>query len=334
MKLAASGVDLRIVVWLREFLVGRTQRVRVGGQLSKEVRISSGVPQGSVLGPLLFLAYVNEVWMNTDLSIKLFADDCIIYRKIVNNTDVERLQKDLDTLGEWAVENEMKINPGKSKAIRFTRARVKSPLKHFLGNQNIPEASSCKYLGIILRNDVNWLDQVKYTVRKAWKALHFVMCVLKKGNKNTKIIAYTSLERPILECGSAYWDPYRKDQVYTLDRVQSKAAKFANLTNVSDWDTLAQRRSVARLCALLKAYNGEQAWKTIGARLHRPCYLSRVYHAQKIRDRKQRTDIGKYSFVNRTIKIWNQLPAEVLGTSPCKPNIFRMSVRKAIIKGV
>ena len=82
--------------------------------------------------------------MNTDSKIRLFADDCIIYRKIVNNTDVEGLQKDLDTLGEWAVENAMKINPGKSKAIRFTRARVKNPLNYSIGDQKIPEVSSCK----------------------------------------------------------------------------------------------------------------------------------------------------------------------------------------------
>jgi hypothetical protein len=98
--------------------------------------------------------------------------------------------------------------------------------------------------------------------------------------------------------------------------------------------TLTQRRTVARLCALLKAYNGERAWKAIGARLHRPYYLSRVNHVRKIRDRKQRTDSRKYSFVNRTIKIWNQLPAQVLGTFPCKPNTFRKRVRKAIINGV
>jgi hypothetical protein len=71
MKLAASGVDSRIVVWLREFLVGHTQRVRVEGQLSKEARVLRGVPQGSVLGPLLFLAYVNDIWMNTDSTIRL-----------------------------------------------------------------------------------------------------------------------------------------------------------------------------------------------------------------------------------------------------------------------
>jgi hypothetical protein len=65
-KIAASGVDSRIVVWVGEFLLGRTQRVSVGGQLSEEVRVTSGVPQGSVLGPLLFLAYVNNIWKNTE----------------------------------------------------------------------------------------------------------------------------------------------------------------------------------------------------------------------------------------------------------------------------
>jgi len=84
------------------------------------------------------------------LSIKLFADNCIIYRKITNKNDIGKLQTDLDALGEWAVETGMKINPSKSKAIRFTRARVKNPLGYSLGDQKIPEASSCKYLGIIL----------------------------------------------------------------------------------------------------------------------------------------------------------------------------------------
>ena len=90
------------------------------------------------------------------------------------------MKKDLDTLGEWAVENEMKINPSKSKAIRFTRAWVKNPVGYSLGDQKIPEASSCKYLGIISQSNLKWVDQVNFTAKKAWKALHFVMCVLKK----------------------------------------------------------------------------------------------------------------------------------------------------------
>jgi len=155
-KIANSGVDSRIVVWIRGFLLGRTQRVRVGGQLSAEVRVKSVVPQGSLLGPLLFLAYVNDIWRNMESTIRLFVDDCVIYRNIIGNADMENLQKGLDRLGEWAVENAMKINPSKSKAIRYTRARVKDPLNYSLMGTLIPDASSCKYLGIILRSDLSW----------------------------------------------------------------------------------------------------------------------------------------------------------------------------------
>jgi hypothetical protein len=119
----------------REFLLGRCQRVRVERQLSEEVRVTSGVPQGSVLGPLLFLAYVNDIWKNMDSKVRLFADDCIIYRKILNVKGVEKLQADLGRLGDWVVENEMKINPNKSKALSFTTARVKNPLNYSLRDQ-------------------------------------------------------------------------------------------------------------------------------------------------------------------------------------------------------
>jgi len=120
-------------------------------------------------------------------------------------------------LGEWAVENGMKINPSKSKAKRFTRIRVKNPLGYSLVDQKIPEASSCKYLEIILRSHLNWVDQVNYRAQKAWKTFHFVMNVLKKGNSNTKCLAYMSVVRPILEHGSACWDPCRGGQINVLD---------------------------------------------------------------------------------------------------------------------
>jgi len=145
-KIANSGLDFRVVVWIREFLLGGTQRVRVGGHLSEEVRLTSGVPQGSVLGPLLFLAYVNDISRNIESTIRLFVDDCVIYRKIINKEDIEKLQKNLDWLGDWTVENSLKINPSKSKTFRFTRARVKDPLDYSLANTLIPEEISCKYL--------------------------------------------------------------------------------------------------------------------------------------------------------------------------------------------
>ena len=105
--------------------------------------------------------------------------------------------------------------------------------------------------------------------------------------------------------------------------MQKKAAKFAHQMNSSNWETLASRRKLSRICAVFKAYAGERAWRAIGDRLKQPHYLSRIDHGRKIRSRRQRTDIGKYSFVNRTIQDWNQLPADVLGTLPGKINTLK-----------
>jgi hypothetical protein len=245
---------------------------------------------------------------------------------------MENLQKDLDRLWDWAVENKTKINPSKSKAIRFTRARVKDPLNYSLMGTLIPEANSCTYLGIILRSDLRWADQDNYAAKNAWKVLHFTMRILKKDNSNTKRSAYMSLVRPFLEYGAACWDPYREGQINALDSVQKKAAKFARHKNSQNWETLVSRRKLSRICAFFKAYSGERAWKLIGDRLKWPQYLSRVDHERKIRSRKQRTDRGKYSFINRTIQQWNQLPAEVLEILPCKPITFKQRVRKVIIE--
>jgi len=81
----------------------------------------------------------------------------------------------------------MKISPNESKVLSFTRARVEAPLNYSLGDQKIPEASCCKYLGIIIPSDLTWADQVNYTVQKAWKALHFVMPIVKKEIKIRKV---------------------------------------------------------------------------------------------------------------------------------------------------
>jgi len=141
-----------------------------------------------------------------------------------------------------------------------------------------------------------------------------------------------SLVYSILKYGAACWDPYREGQLSALDRVQKKAAKFAHHTNSSNWEPLASRRKLLRIFAVFKAYSGERTWKVICDRFQRPHYLSRVDHERKVRSRRKRTDIGKYSFVNRNIQDWNQLPAGVLGTPPCKLNTMKKRVRKAIIE--
>ena len=114
-----------------------------------------------------------------------------------------------------------------------------------LANQEIYEGSCCKDLGIIIRSELIWADQVHYRIQKACRAIHFVMHIVKTGNKNMKSLAYMSLVRPIFEYGAACWDPYRDCQISTSDHVQNKAAKFAHHSRGADWKSLVQSRKTA-----------------------------------------------------------------------------------------
>jgi hypothetical protein len=130
------------------------------------------------------------------------------------------------------------------------------------------------------------------------------MRIVKRGNKKYQKLTLHIACTPYSRKGAASWDPYRECQISALDRVQNKAAKFAHHKGGPVWEPLAHRRGTAKMCALYKAYNGERAWKDKGDRSQAPYNRSRVDYSWKIRFRKIRTDVGKFSFVNRTIAHW------------------------------
>ena len=138
-----------------------------------------------------------------------------------------------------------KLGGGKSQCGRFWRSD--KPLAP-AGNRITIPCSPAPSTVIITTK----LFQRNYTLRKAWKPLHFIMRILKKGNNNMKRLAYTALVRPILEYGAVCWNPYREGQVGALNWVQKRAAKFTNNIDESGWETLAQRRLIARICALFR----------------------------------------------------------------------------------
>jgi hypothetical protein len=196
-------------------------------------------------------------------------------------------------LGEWEVENEMKITPDNSKVTRFTWARMKDRLRDYFRDQLIPEANSFKYL---CRHTSCTLNATKSMGRPSFNSV------------------YTQAGKYRAVC----WDPNTEWQFSALNRVQRRAVKVANHTNESGWEIWTQLRMIARLCAHYKAHIWRPAWKAIGDTLLKPCYLSRGIHGMKTRIRKQRTDIGKYFFVNRTTEDWNRSSACVLSSFPCK----------------
>ncbi len=198
-----------------------------------------------------------------------------------------------------------------------------------MGGVAIPQVSCCKYLGVILRQDLGWGEHVTSIARKAWKSLHFIMRTLKNANMESRKMGYTSLVRPILEYASAGWDPYRLGQIEELEKIQKKANKFINKGYSASSnppepiESLSVRRKKARLCCLFKAYSKSPAWAEITKRLGSPSRVGRNDHTCKIKSRGQRSDVGKYSYVNRTIKNWNEIPAAVVEPFPGSVGVFR-----------
>ena len=154
-KIHSYGITTSLYKWIESFLKGQTQRVVVEGESSAEARVKSGVPQGSVLGPLLFLIFINDLAENTTSSVRLFADDCVMYRPIRHANDCEALQEDLNKLHDWEERWQLRCNATKCNILRATHARKKIITKTYkLNGVSLAETSSTTYLGVELSADM------------------------------------------------------------------------------------------------------------------------------------------------------------------------------------
>ena len=154
---------------MESFLFNRTQTVTVDGKESNELHVKSGVPQGTVLGPLLFLIYINDI--NDDLTpgtkLRLFADDSFLYRQIKSKTDSMILQKDLETLQKWEKKWKMEFHPDKCQVLTITNKR--SPIKsdYYIHAKLLKETKHAKYLGVIIDSKLQWVEQNISVCKKA-----------------------------------------------------------------------------------------------------------------------------------------------------------------------
>ena len=214
-KLQAMGLDGFLIQWITDYLTNRKQCVVVGGATSEFVPVVSGVPQGSVLGPLLFLIYINgiaELPLSPGSKLVIYADDVLLYRPIRQASDFQLLQQqDVDTLGVWADNNYLTFNPSKCKAMVFSSRRqpVPAPAHLSLNGSLLEIVDSVKYLGLSISSDLSWTNHINVITSKARKLVgllfrQFYRCA------DTDIIRklYITIVRPHLEYASQVWDPY------------------------------------------------------------------------------------------------------------------------------
>ena len=155
-KLSHYGIRGYTLEWIAAFLNDRRQSVVVAGEASGLLDVDSGVPQGSVLGPILFLLYINDLPASTVSPMRLFADDCILYREIKTPEDSQLLQSDLDRVADWERDWLMDLNPAKCSVLRVTRCRVPHAYQYTSHNIPLKVEDSTKYLGLTLTSKLNW----------------------------------------------------------------------------------------------------------------------------------------------------------------------------------
>ena len=222
-KLENHGIKGPLHDWLTCFLTRRTMQVVVDGSNSDTTTVDSGVPQGTVLGPILFLCHINDLPDAVASQVRLFADDCLLYTEINSFQDHLKLQKDLKNLEVWASTWGMRFNATKCYILSIKSA---SSFMYSLNNTILKSVPNNPYLGVLLSNDLQWSDHISKITKKANSTLGFLRRNLRKCPPKCRLNAYLSLIRSTLEYGSVIWDPHLKKDIDALERIQRGAARF------------------------------------------------------------------------------------------------------------
>ena len=225
-KLNHYGITGKTNEWIKNFLSDRTQSVVVEGETSTSIPVESGVPQGSVLGPSLFLFYINDMPQEIQSTVRLFADDTIAYVTISSDADSANLQKDLDKLAVWETKWLMKFHPDKCNVLTISKKRTPAKYSYTLHGHNLEHVTAAKYLGCTIASDLKWGKHISNICSKANNTISFLKRNLNISNKSIKEKAYVSLVRPTLEYASSVWDPYQQNDIYRLEMVQRRAARY------------------------------------------------------------------------------------------------------------
>ena len=223
-KVEAHGIGGKILQWIGAFLLDRHQRVIVGRSRSGWTPVPSGVPQGSVLAPLLFILYVNDLPSALNCGIKIFADDSKLYKSVILPADPIALQKDLDAAARWAEEWQLTFNAAKCKVLHIghrNRHHV-----YTLSETALEETAAERDLGVFIDADLKFRRQAAAAVSKASQVMAVIRRSFQLLDKSTLPMLFKTLVRPHLEYGNIVWGPFNRADQQLVERVQRRATKI------------------------------------------------------------------------------------------------------------
>jgi hypothetical protein len=234
-KLKSYGIHADIIAWIKSFLSCRRQRVKINNVFSEWASVLSGIPQGTILGPLLFIIYINDLVdsCNNGSELYLYADDAKLFRHILTDLDKVLLQRDLDNLSNWTEKWLLKLNVNKCKYMSYERSHSDTSVNQYtIAGVNLEHVEIMKDLGVKFDSKLKFTDHIHEKINKAYGVLGLIKRNFKYLSEKCLVTLYKTMVRSHLEYAQGVWSPHLVGQIKNVEKVQMRATKL--ITRIKD----------------------------------------------------------------------------------------------------
>ena len=312
-KVEAYGIQGNLLNWIRNFLSSRKQRVVLGSKYSNWQDVTSGIPQGSVLGPILFTIFINDMPEVVESYMKLFADDAKIFKAIESLQDINIIQNDLNKLLNWSKLWQLPLNLSKCKGIHFGK---KNPNHNYtIGNQPLLIDTEEKDVGVIFDANLKFKTHISKMISKGNQRVGLIRRSFTKLQPNSFKMLYKSLVRPILEYCSVIWYPLYRTEALEIEKVQRRATKLIPGIRNLEYPDRLKKLNITTLAYRRQRTDVLQVFRIIKQIDRIPFSTFFEYntndnrgHSYQLSKPRAETSLRLNSFSHRVINIWNSLP--------------------------
>ena len=316
-KLEAIGIRGDLLGWIKSFLTNRKQRVIVDGEKSKWSDVKSGIPQGSVLGPLLFVIFINDMPQSLSSVCKMFADDAKIYKELNSEEDCNSLQLDLDVMSEWSNKWQLPFNELKCKRMHFGKSNPKT--SYIINNHILEEVDDERDLGVIIDNSLKFHKHTAAAIKKANAVLGIIKKSFTTLDERILTLLYKSMVRPHLEYGNVIWGPHYKGDQQLIEKVQKRATKLIPGIRHLPYDQRLKRLELPSLRYRRRRGDMLETFKIVTSKVninkeHFFKFNARETrgHQYKLCKLSSKKLVRSQCFSHRIVNDWNSLPREVV----------------------
>jgi len=316
-KLKSYGISGSLLSWFQEYLNDRSHCTRIGNTYSVFLPMLSGIIQGSVIGPLLFLIFINDLIMllaSVGINVKVFADDMKVYVRVTGSTDLIRLQSALDLLTDWASKWQLQLSV--DKCFTLNLGKPKCDVTLHIDSNILPVVQTCRDLGVTVCSDLAPAMHIDQIVAKAHQRANNILRCFVSRDPQSLTRAFITYVRPLLEYNSIIWSPYLKQDIDRIEQVQRRFSKrlrglrtytYENRLKLLNLPSLELRRLQNDLAWCYRIVFGLTVLKFNEFFEWNPATQTRG-HAFKLYKRSCMHRSRAVFFSERVINVWNQLP--------------------------